>query len=99
MDGVVSEIGFQGAGCAISTASSSLLTEAVQGKSLDEVQSLSRAFRAMLTGDAPPAEPDLGKLRVLEGVREYPVRVKCATLAWHTLEAALEGADGLVTTE
>ncbi len=99
VDGVVAEVGFQGAGCAISTASASLLTEAVLGKRLDQVRALAAAFRAMLTGDGPPAEPDLGKLRALEGVREYPVRVKCATLAWRALEAAIAGHEAPVTTE
>jgi len=99
VDGVVAEIGIQGAGCAISTASGSLLTEAVLGKSLLEVQALIAAFRAMLTGAGPPDQPDLGKLLALQGVRDYPVRVKCATLAWHTLAAAVGGSREPVTTE
>jgi nitrogen fixation NifU-like protein len=100
-DGVVKDVGFQGAGCAISTASASLMTQAVNGKSVPEVQKLFDAFHEMLTGD-PQQEVDLermGKLAVFAGVREYPVRVKCATLAWHTLRAALEGAHETVKTE
>ena len=85
-------VGFEGSGCAISTASASLLTEALAGKTLPEAQQLFAAVHAMLTGDpSRPAEDTerLGKLAALAGVREYPMRVKCATLAWHTLQAAL----------
>jgi len=100
-DGVVKDVGFQGAGCAISTASASLMTQAVKGKSAAEVQKLFDAFHELLTSD-PQREVDVegvGKLAVFAGVREYPVRVKCATLAWHTLRAALEGAREPVKTE
>ena len=100
-DGVVKDVGFQGAGCAISTASASLMTQAVKGKSVYEVQKLFDAFHELLTSD-PQREVDVegvGKLAVFAGVREYPVRVKCATLAWHTLRAALEGAREPVKTE
>jgi nitrogen fixation NifU-like protein len=100
-DGVVKDVGFQGAGCAISTASASLMTQAVKGRSVAEVLKLFDAFHELLTSD-PQQEVDLervGKLAVFAGVREYPVRVKCATLAWHTLRAALEGARETVKTE
>jgi nitrogen fixation NifU-like protein len=100
-DGVVKDIGFQGNGCAISTASASLMTQVVKGHSVEEVQKLFDAFHELVTSD-PQREVDedsVGKLAVLAGVREYPVRVKCATLAWHTLHAALEDSMGIVSTE
>lgn len=97
-DGVVAEASFVGQGCAISTASASLMTEAVRGKPLDEVEALFRDFHAMLTEDAPPGR-DFGKLQVLAGVKEFPVRVKCATLAWHTLHNALDGVADTARTE
>lgn len=97
-DGRVEDIAFQGAGCAISTASASLMTEAVKGRSVAEAEALSERFRTLLTGEGPAGE-DLGKLAALSGVRAYPMRVKCATLAWHTLGAALAGDDASVTTE
>ena len=91
----VAEATFQGAGCAISQASASLMTEALQGKTRDEVQALFKVFTAKMKGEPTPADaPDLGKLAALEGVREYPMRVKCATLAWHTLQAALNSGTG-----
>ena len=98
-DGVISEISFQGAGCAICTASTSLMTESVKGKTVEEAKDLFDEFHHMLTGVAAEQGVELGKLQVFEGVREYPVRVKCATLAWHTLNAAMEGEDEKVTTE
>jgi nitrogen fixation NifU-like protein len=98
-DGVIEEISFSGHGCAICTASSSLMTEAVKGKPVAEVEELFEGFHHMLTGVAEEQGVELGKLKVFEGVREYPVRVKCATLAWHTLHAAMEGEDESVTTE
>jgi nitrogen fixation NifU-like protein len=98
-DGVIEEISFQGHGCAICTASTSLMTESVKGRAVDEVRSLFEEFHHMLTGVAEEQGVELGKLRVFEGVREYPVRVKCATLAWHTLNAAVADADEPVTTE
>jgi nitrogen fixation NifU-like protein len=98
-DGVISEISFQGSGCAICTASTSLMTESVKGKTVEEAKDLFDEFHHMLTGVAAEQGVELGKLQVFEGVREYPVRVKCATLAWHTLNAAMEGADDKVTTE
>jgi nitrogen fixation protein NifU and related proteins len=94
----ICDVAFQGAGCAIFKASASLMTDAVKGKSVDEAQALFRRFHCMVT--TPPAEPveDMGKLSVLAGVREFPVRVKCASLAWHTLKAALDRKD-LTSTE
>jgi nitrogen fixation NifU-like protein len=98
-NGIIEEIGFQGHGCAICTASCSLMTEAVKGRSVTEARELFHGFHEMLTGVAAEQGVELGKLRVFEGVREYPVRVKCATLAWHTLNAAIDGAGDPVTTE
>lgn len=86
---VIRDAGFEGAGCAISTASASLMTEAVKGKTVAEAKALFRAFRSVVTGTGDAAANELGKLEVLSGVREYPVRIKCATLAWHTLESAM----------
>jgi len=97
--GVVAEVGFEGSGCAISTASASLMTESVKGRRVEEVAELFDRFHQVVTGASEPAS-DLGKLAVFVGVREFPLRVKCATLAWHTLRAALEGgADAAVSTE
>jgi nitrogen fixation NifU-like protein len=86
---VIEDVSFVGHGCAISTASASLMTEAVKGKTVAEVEALFKDFHALLT-ETPP-ERDFGKLAVLTGVREFPARVKCATLAWHTLHNALIG--------
>jgi nitrogen fixation NifU-like protein len=90
---------FEGHGCAISTASASLMTEAVRGLTLEEAKALFERLHDLVTKD--DAEPDgrLGKLAVFAGVRNYPLRVKCATLAWHTLLAAMEGKEDPVTTE
>jgi nitrogen fixation NifU-like protein len=96
-DDIVKDVHFDGVGCAISTASASLMTEAVKGKSLQEVETLFRQFRSLLTEEG--ADPVQGKLAVFSGVREFPIRVKCATLAWHTLLAAIHGAETIVTTE
>jgi nitrogen fixation NifU-like protein len=103
-DGVVRDISFQGSGCAISTASASMMTESLKGKTLPEAEALFRTFHELLTGDAAQVAqaaptPNLGKLTVFSGVREFPVRVKCATLAWHTFHAALEGQHEPVSTE
>ncbi len=98
-DGVIEEISFQGAGCAICTASTSLMTESVTGKNVEEAKNLFDEFHHMLTGVADEQGVELGKLQVFEGVREYPVRVKCATLAWHTLNAAMNSNSDPVTTE
>ena len=101
-DGIVTDISFEGTGCAISTASASLMTETLKGKSIAEAQDIFERFHAMVTGD-PNQEPEgikeLGKLGVLAGVREFPVRVKCASLAWHTFKAAIDEADEPVSTE
>ncbi|MEM6792353.1 MAG: Fe-S cluster assembly sulfur transfer protein SufU [Acidobacteriota bacterium] len=99
VDDRVESIGFEGAGCAISTASASLLTESVQGKTLDEARELFHQFRDLVTGQAEVGDHDLGKLEALAGVRELPVRIKCATLAWHTLQAALDDPGAKITTE
>ena len=96
---IVTEIAFDGAGCAISTASASLMTELVKGKSRSEVNRLFREFRTVVTEPDADLPDDLGDLAALAGVREHPVRIKCATLAWHTLNAALAGEDAPVKTE
>jgi nitrogen fixation NifU-like protein len=98
MDGdTVRDISFVGAGCAISTASASLMTETVKGKSRQEAVQLMERFHDLLTTEKPSA--NLGKLEVFSGVREFPARVKCATLAWHTLKSALTNAEEIVSTE
>jgi nitrogen fixation NifU-like protein len=100
-DGVVRDIRFEGHGCAISTASASLMTQAVKGKTVEEVLGLFEAFQKLATSD-PTREPEtegLGKLAVFAGVREYPMRVKCATLAWHTLRNAIEDRGDVAKTE
>lgn len=96
-NGVVDEVSFVGHGCAISTASASLMTEAVKGLPVAEVENLFRDMHAMLTEAHP--DRDLGKLEVLSGVREFPARVKCATLAWHTLHNAITQARETAKTE
>jgi nitrogen fixation NifU-like protein len=98
---VVEDLSFEGCGCAISMASASLMTESLKGKSIAEVKDLSTAFQqwVMEDTDSETLKEKLGKLAVLGGVREFPVRVKCATLAWHTLKAALAGEKVQVTTE
>ncbi len=99
-DGLIEDIGFEGCGCAISTASASLMTEAVKGKDERHARHLFDLVHRLVTeDDARGNDEDLGKLTVLGGVREYPMRVKCATLAWHTLETALENTGDTVTTE
>ena len=97
--GVIADASFQGAGCAISKASASLMTESMKGKTLAEAEALFERFHRVIT--APPEAPpeDLGKLSVLSGVRRFPIRVKCATLAWHTLQAALKNEQAPVSTE
>jgi len=98
--GRIEDIGFTGSGCAISRASSSLMTDAVKGKTVEEAIQLFSDFREMVTGVQPkPDREKLGKLAAFGGVREFPARVKCASLPWHTLKAALEDAAGSVTTE
>jgi nitrogen fixation protein NifU and related proteins len=103
-DGQVKDVAFQGAGCAISQASASLMTEAVRGKSLEEALRLFEGFHQMVAGDGSveedaAAEEDLGKLGAFASVKAYPMRVKCATLAWHTFKAALEGGGEPASTE
>lgn len=91
---------FEGSGCAISKASASLMTTAVKGKSRDEAEQLFADFRRLVTGVLSPEEAgNMGKLAVFSGVSEYPVRVKCASLSWHALMAALSSPDGVVSTE
>jgi nitrogen fixation protein NifU and related proteins len=95
----VEDIRFKGTGCAISVASSSLMTERVKGTTAAEAMQLFEKVHAMLAGDAQEPAEDLDKLAALSGVREFPSRVKCASLAWHALSAALKGSDDSVTTE
>jgi len=98
---VIEDAHFVGAGCAISTASASLMTQSVKGRTVAEAERLFEGFHELVTGE-PGAAVDadsLGKLAVFGGVREFPVRVKCATLAWHTLKSALEESDEVVKTE
>ena len=103
LDGnVIRDLTFQGKGCAISTASASMMTEALKGRTLEEAEELFGRFHTMITGSAEHAAevaPGMGKLAVFVGVCEYPARVKCATLAWHTLQAALEKRAQPVSTE
>ena len=91
-DGKIADAAFQGSGCAISTASASMMTETLKGKTVEEADALYHKFHDVLTGppDETPDVPELGKLAVFAGVREFPVRVKCASLAWHTLKAAMD---------
>ena len=95
---VVTDLSFQGSGCAISTASASLMTEALKGKTRAEAEQLFERFHELVSGQGV-AGPGLGKLAVFSGVRDYPARVKCATLAWHTLRAALKESTEAVSTE
>jgi nitrogen fixation NifU-like protein len=99
--GVLRDVGFQGNGCAISTASASMMTEALKGRSVTEAMAVFERFHHLLTGgkDAPSGGAELGKLAAFSGVREFPVRVKCATLAWHTLRSALDQRQDVVSTE
>lgn len=95
----IQDVSFMGCGCAISQASASLMTDVMAGKTIDEAHHLFERFHQMLTGEENAASPQMDKLAVLAGVRAFPARVKCATLAWHTLEAALKKDQLLVTTE
>ena len=101
LDGeTISDVGFLGSGCAISKASASLMTEAVKGRTLDEARRLFEQFLRLVTeDDAVVDEALVGKLAVFAGVRDYPTRVKCASLAWHTLRAAVEDRHEVVSTE
>ena len=97
-DGRVADAHFEGAGCAISTASASLMTEAVKGMTMDEAEDLFQRFHGLVSGKNEASdEDDLGKLEALAGVRDDPVRIKCATLAWHALRSALHGGDKVTT--
>jgi nitrogen fixation protein NifU and related proteins len=98
-DGVIEDVTFEGSGCAISTASASLLTESVRGRTEQEAQAMSHEFHGAVTQPKAEPRPELGKLQALAGVRRFPVRVKCATLAWHTLRAALDRQPTPVSTE
>jgi len=100
-EGVVQDVRFDGNGCAISTASASLMTEAIKGKTAEEVSALFQRFHQVLTSPADREVDvvELGKLAALAGVREFPLRVKCASLAWHTMRSALEGSEQTVSTE
>jgi nitrogen fixation NifU-like protein len=102
-DNVIQDIAFQGSGCAISTASASLMTQSLKGRTLDDARILFEKFHRLVTegGEAPDddEDPQLGKLEAFGGVRRFPARVKCATLAWHTLNAALDDRHDVVSTE
>lgn len=96
----IEDAAFQGNGCAISTSSASLMTEAVKGKTVKEADALFEGFRRLVTRQPPePTKAEVGKLLAFSGVGEFPARVKCATLCWHTLEAALHGGQAKVSTE
>jgi nitrogen fixation protein NifU and related proteins len=101
MDGdLIRDVSFQGSGCAISKSSASMMTQAIKGKSKAEATKLFDTFHKLVTtGESNGNQGDLGKLAVFSGVSEFPVRVKCATLAWHTLQAAIEGKQDPVSTE
>jgi nitrogen fixation NifU-like protein len=97
---VIQDVAFQGSGCAISRASASMMTQSLKGKTTAEAEDLFQSFHGMVTGhDRDGGRPQLGKLEAFAGVSEFPARVKCATLAWHTLQAALHGEQEPVTTE
>jgi nitrogen fixation NifU-like protein len=98
-DGAIHDVGFQGSGCAISKASASMMTQMLKGKSAAEAEDIFTRFHGLVTGHAGGDGQDLGKLAVFAGVSEYPLRVKCATLAWHALRAALRGEEQAVSTE
>jgi len=99
-DGVIKDAAFQGSGCAISKASASLMTSAVKGKTREEAEVLFERFRRLVTGSMEQAEAEsLGKLAAFSGISEFPIRVKCASLSWHALKAALNEPDTVVSTE
>lgn len=95
----IHDVTFQGSGCAISKASASMMTQSVKGKTKEEAEKIFEEFHQLVTGQANGDRESLGKLAVFAGVSEFPVRVKCATLAWHTLQAALEGKQEKISTE
>jgi nitrogen fixation NifU-like protein len=99
-DDIVKDLSFEGAGCAISTASASIMTETLKGKTRAQVEEFFQTFHDLVTGkQAQLDSPELGKLAVFSGVSEFPIRVKCATLAWHTLRAAMDGEGEVISTE
>jgi len=99
-DDVVEDVSFEGSGCAISTASASIMTETLKGKTRAEAEVLFHTFHDLVTGQQAQLDaPELGKLAVFSGVSEFPIRVKCATLAWHTLRAAMNGDGKVISTE
>ena len=97
--GLVADVTFEGSGCAISKASASIMTDSVKGRSIAESSAIFEAFQALVTGAATAGATDLGKLVVFAGVRDYPSRIKCATLAWHALQAAIQQQPGTISTE
>ncbi len=98
-NGLVEDVSFEGSGCAISKASASMMTQSVKGKTIDEAETLFDEFHKMVTGELDEEnEPNaLGRLKIFAGVRDYPARVKCASLSWHTMHAALKGEDSVST--
>lgn len=99
-DDIVEDISFEGSGCAISTASASIMTETLKGKTRGQAEELFHTFHDLVTGQQAQLDaPELGKLAVFSGVSEFPIRVKCATLAWHTLRAAMNGDGKVISTE
>ncbi|HET9466093.1 MAG TPA: SUF system NifU family Fe-S cluster assembly protein [Gemmatimonadales bacterium] len=99
-NGIIADATFQGLGCAISMASASLMTSAIKGKNRAQAEALFERFLGMITGSGEPAEADsLGKLAVFSGVSEFPIKVKCASLSWHAMKAALNQSDAVVSTE
>src|SRR5580658_6853095 len=99
-DGLIEDVKFKGSGCAISKASASMMTVALKGKKTEEAEKMFRLFHDMVMGkEGAKPGPELGKLKVFAGVRDYPARVKCASLAWHTLEAALHDQKNVVSTD
>jgi nitrogen fixation NifU-like protein len=95
----ITDVAFEGSGCAISKASASLMTEALKGRTVDDARAMFDAFQGMVTSPLGSDLPEVGKLAALAGVREFPARIKCASLAWHAVRAAIEGASAPVSTE
>jgi len=95
----IADVSFQGEGCAISTAAASMMTQAIKGKTVEEAKTIFDIYQHMVMGEGNAEIEQIGKLAIFEGVREFPMRVKCATLAWHTFKAALEGGNDAATTE
>jgi nitrogen fixation protein NifU and related proteins len=98
-DGVITDASFQGSGCAISKASASMMTESVKGKTVADAEALFARFQRMITAPLDGPSDNMGKLTALAGVRQFPIRVKCASLPWHTLQAAVDARDEMVSTE